>query len=119
MITIRNSASTIPSDSQIIESERVSRATRQEASIRGMWTYWPRNLERPSFVAISSPATPMRNSSTRRNEMQASTRPTRSTDQNAARTMNAASAAQAPASRPSGRPGLAATHTARAATDPA
>ena len=92
VITIWNSASTMSSESQMNESERVNRAMRQESASSGTWMYWPRNTDWPSWTVISSPTRAGRKSSTRRKDSTASTRPTRNTDQNEARTMNPASA---------------------------
>ena len=48
VITIWNSASTMRSESQMNNSERVSRAMAQDSAISGRWTYCPRNTDRPS-----------------------------------------------------------------------
>ena len=110
VITIWNSASTMRSASQTTDSERVKRAMTHDNPIRGRWTYWPRYLDSPSLMVMSSPTNVARNSSTRRKDSSASTRPIRNADQKAARTMKAASAEYASAPARSGRSRVDATH---------
>ena len=109
--TIWISASTIRSASQTTDSERVNSAMMHDSAISGRWTYWPRNLDSPSLMVMSSPTSRGRKSSTRTKEITASTKPTRNTDQNEARMMKAASSEYASAPTWSGRCSVDAIHT--------